>query len=80
MWFKTIFILLFVFILTTDYAFGQKTSPKKDTKEFYEDIESFSGKSKFTKFMHRLFFKPVAPGVKKKESIQETHPKAIQQL
>ena len=67
MWFKTIFILLFVFILTTDYAFGQKTSPKKDTKEFYEDIESFSGKSKFTKFMHRLFFKPVAPGVKKKK-------------
>ena len=67
MWFKAIFILLVVLIVSTGDAFGQEKPDKKDTKEFYQDIESFSDKSKFTRFMHRLFFKPVAPGVKKKK-------------
>jgi hypothetical protein len=71
MWFKTISILLFVFILATDFASGQKTSDKQDTKELYENFESTSGKSKFTKFMHHLFFKPVAPGVKKKKTYKK---------
>jgi hypothetical protein len=71
MWFKTIFILLLVSILATGFAFGQKTSDKKDTKELYEDFESKSGKSKFTKFMHHLFFKPVAPGLKKKKTYKK---------
>lgn len=67
MWSKTIFILFFVSILTTDFAFGQKTPAKKDSKKLYENIESYSGRSKFSKFMYRLVFKPVAPGSKKKK-------------
>jgi len=67
MWSKTIFILFFISILTTDFAFGQKTPAKKDSKKLYENIESYSGRSKFSKFMYRLVFKPVAPSSKKKK-------------
>jgi len=67
MWSKTIFILFFVSILTTDFAFGQKTPAKKDSKKLYENIESYSGRSKFSKFTYRLVFKPVAPSSKKKK-------------
>jgi hypothetical protein len=71
MWFKTIFILLFVLIITTDFASGQNTSEEKKTKELYKDLESNSGKSKFTKLMHRMFFKPVAPAPKKKKTYKK---------
>jgi hypothetical protein len=71
MWCKTIFILLFLFILATDFASGQKTADKKDSKELYGNIESVSGKSKFTRFMYHLFFKPVAPGTKKKKTYKK---------
>jgi len=67
MWSKTIFILFFVSILAIDLASGQTTPSKKETKELYENIESYSGRSKFTKFFYRLFFKPVASGIKKKK-------------
>src|SRR5690606_1028538 len=32
---------------------------KKYPKKMYEGIQKYSGKSKFTKFMHKLIFKPV---------------------
>lgn len=67
MWVKTIFILFLVTVLTTDLAFGQKTASKKDTRELYENIESYSGRSKFTKFLYRLLFKPVAKTPTKKK-------------
>jgi hypothetical protein len=67
MWFKTIFILLFVSIIATDLAVGQSTSSKAETKKLYDNIESYSGKSKFTKFFYRMVFKPAARGSKKKK-------------
>lgn len=70
MWLKTIFILSFIFIIATDFAFGQITSDTTNTKELYEDLESYSGKSKFTKLLHGMFFKPVAPGIKKRKLIR----------
>jgi len=71
MWFKTIFILLLISIFTTDFAFGQDIPTKAETKKLYENIESYSGRSKFTKFMYRLFFKPVAPTSKKKKAYKK---------
>ncbi len=35
---------------------------RNDSTHLYENIESYSERSKFTKFMFRLFYKPVAPG------------------
>lgn len=67
MWVKTILILFLVTVFTADLAFGQKKASKKDTRELYENIESYSGRSKFTKFIYRLLFKPVAKTANKKK-------------
>jgi hypothetical protein len=66
MWFKITFILCFAFVLTSDYTYAQQTPAKKDSTHLYENIEAYSGRSKFTKFMYRLFFKPVADTPAKK--------------
>jgi hypothetical protein len=69
--FKTILILLSVFILGTNFVSGQITSDTINTKELYKDLETKSGKKKVTKFMHGLFFKPVAPAPKKKKTYKK---------
>jgi hypothetical protein len=66
MWFKTVFVLFIIILFISSYAAGQKNPDKQSEKELYESIEAYSGKSKFTKFIYRLFFKPVLPAVKKK--------------
>jgi hypothetical protein len=71
MWCKTIFILLFALLLANDFASGQVTSDTINTKELYKEFEAKSGKSKFTKFMHRLLFKPVASVAKKKKTYKK---------
>ena len=70
-WFKTLFLLVFVAVLTSDFAFAQKKPVSKDTTKVYKDIESFSAKRQFTKVMYELVFRPVksrssGPHVKKK--------------
>lgn len=71
MGFKTIFILILVFILASGSAFGQNTPDTTDTKELYKNFESKTGKRKITKFLHGMFFKPVAPGIKKKKTYKK---------
>jgi hypothetical protein len=61
MWIKIAVILFFVLLITNDFAFAQDTITQKDSTRLYENIETYSEKSRFTKFMFRLFFKPVAP-------------------
>ncbi|MFA5329521.1 MAG: hypothetical protein WC384_17135 [Prolixibacteraceae bacterium] len=55
---KHIFILFLVSILISDFASAQQPVAKKDSTKVYKDIESYSGRSKFTKFMYQLVFKP----------------------
>jgi len=78
MWFKNIFILFFVSFLISDFAFAQQDSVKTDSTHIYENIESYSKRSKFTMFMHRLIFKPVATSSKKKEDKRKGYKKLIQ--
>lgn len=66
-WSKVLLILVFVSVVTSDYAFAQKTPDKKDTTQIYKNIESFSVKRKFTKYMYSMFFKPVAKASHKKK-------------
>ncbi|WP_423126420.1 hypothetical protein [Gaoshiqia sp. Z1-71] len=61
MWIKSVKILFFVLLTTNDLAFGQDITVQKDSTHLYENIETYSERSKFTKFMFRLFFKPTAP-------------------
>jgi hypothetical protein len=78
MGFKNIFILLFVSVLTYDIAFAQQPAVKTDSTRLYENIEAYSKRSKFTKFMYGLFFKPVAPAIKKKDGKKKVYKKLIQ--
>lgn len=78
MWFKIIFILFIGSILTSDFAFAQQTPAKSDSASLYKDIESYSKKSKFTKFMYRLIFKPVATILPKKKIKKKVYNKLIQ--
>lgn len=78
MGFKNIFILLFVSVLICDNAFAQQPVVKTDSTHLYENIEAYSKRSKFTKFMYGLFFKPVAPATKKKDGKKKVYKKLIQ--
>ena len=68
---KIILILLVISVAVCDISFAQETHVKKETPiqdqgidstHLYGNIESYSGSSRFTRFMYRLFYKPVAPG------------------
>ena len=70
MWLKIVLILLVNSVVANDLSFAQETHVKdtlhydqrNDSTHLYGNIESYSGSSRFTKFMYRLFYKPVAPG------------------
>ncbi|MDP2334904.1 MAG: hypothetical protein Q8N05_00340 [Bacteroidota bacterium] len=65
--FKTIFTVFFVSILINDFASAQEKPVKKEPTHLYTNIEAYSGRSKFTKFMYQLVFRPVAPTSSKKK-------------
>lgn len=78
MFFKSITILFFVSILANDFAFAQKKSAPKDSTKIYSDIESFSKRGKFTKFMYSLIFKPVVSTSQQKKGKKKVYKKLIQ--
>jgi hypothetical protein len=66
---KLILILLVISVVRIDNLPAQGAKEAKDTLHqnidptyLYENIESYSSSSSFTRFMYRLFYKPVAPG------------------
>ncbi|ASB47887.1 BamA/TamA family outer membrane protein [Alkalitalea saponilacus] len=50
----------FVFLLANEFALTQDAINQRDSTLLYENIETYSDRSGFTKFMFRLFFKPVS--------------------
>ena len=64
MWIKSLAILFFVLLITNDFAFAQDAIAQKDSTHLYENIETYTERTRFTKFMFRLFFKPVSPAQK----------------
>ena len=78
MWLKNIFVLIFASFLISDPAFAQQDSVKRDSTHLYENIESYSKRSKVTKFIYRLVFKPVAPISKKRALKTNIYKKLIQ--
>jgi len=61
MWFKKYFIPFFVLILISDFASAQQDTVKTDSTQLYKNIESYSKRNKFTRFVYRLIFNPVTP-------------------
>jgi hypothetical protein len=78
MCFKNILALFFISFLINDFAFGQQDSVKRDSTHLYENIESYSKRSRFTKFIYRLVFKPVTPILKKRALKTKIYKKLIQ--
>jgi hypothetical protein len=78
MWFKKIFTLFFVALFVSEFAFSQEDPVKKDSTQIYQDIESYSKRSKFTNFMYKLVFKPALPTPPKKAVRRKRYKKLIQ--
>ena len=66
---KSLFLLLI--ILCYQLSFAQKNEVKKDSSKGYRDIEKYSKKRKFTKFIHKLIFNPVAKKTPKKQKTKK---------
>jgi len=52
--------ILYLILCAGQPAVTQEVRDKTDSSRMYRSIEKFSRKSRFTKFIHRLVFKPVA--------------------
>ena len=60
MWFKSILFLVGFSSLTCQFAFSQQTPVKNDSTHLYRNIETYSKRGKFTRFMYQLVFKPTS--------------------
>jgi len=76
-WFKTLITLVFVAVLTSDFAFAQKKPVAKDSTQVYKSIESFSVKRKSTKFVYQILFRPVAESSAGKHVKKKVYKKLI---
>jgi hypothetical protein len=66
---KTTFFLVLIF--GSQFLYAQTISEKKDSSKIYRNIEKYSNKRKFTKFIHNLIFEPVAKQKIKKSNFQK---------
>jgi len=57
---------------------AQEKDKKVDSTNMYNDIENYSKKRKFTKFIHKLIFQPVAKEKIKKSKFQKSIKKSYQ--
>ena len=60
-----------VLICCCQFSLAQENPAVKDTAKMYRNIENYSKKSKFTKYIHRLIFEPVAKQKVKKNTYQK---------
>jgi hypothetical protein len=62
MWLKKKHIIA-IFLLTMSFSLlAQADIEKNDSIKLYSNIENYSERSGFTRFMYRMFFKPIAKG------------------
>ena len=78
MWFKNVIICSIISLWTCEFSFSQEPPVKKDSTQIYKDIETYSKRSKFTSFMYKLVFKPVAKILPKKKDGKKKYKKLIQ--
>jgi hypothetical protein len=69
MFLKPKFLFFILMLFWYQVSFAQKNEAKKDSSKGYRNIEKYSKKRKFTLFIHKLIFNPVAKErVKRKTS------------
>ena len=65
------FVFCFLIICNCQFIYGQETPKKVDSTNMYKNIEKYSKKSKFRKFIYKLIFEPVAEQNISKNTFQE---------
>lgn len=65
-----LYLVLFSLLCSTN-NFAQVKPVEKDSVKMYRSIEKYSNKRKFTRFLHRLIFEPIAKQKTKKNSFQK---------
>ncbi|WP_281299219.1 hypothetical protein [Flavobacterium limnophilum] len=73
---KQLLFLLALFGFQT--GFSQENVPKKDSSEVYRNIQAYSKKNKFTKFVHKLVFKPINSKKKKQKKVVQQNYQAFE--
>jgi hypothetical protein len=68
---KLKFVVVFMMICSCQLLFAQKIPIKKDSAKVYRNIEKYSKKRKFTHFIYKLIFEPVAKQKVRKSSFQK---------
>ena len=61
MFLRIVALLFFISLTANNFTFAQVLSAPKDSTHIYKTMENYTDRSKFTSFMYRLFFKPIAP-------------------
>jgi len=64
-------VLFFMIICNYQFLFAQEISIKKDSSKIYREIEKYYKKRKFTQFVYKLIFEPVAKQKVRKSSFQK---------
>jgi hypothetical protein len=77
MQFRKFFILFIFSVCISAYVSAQVTAVKKDSTQFYKNIETYSKRNKFNTFMYQLIFKPITI-ISKKEIVKKPYKKLIQ--
>src|SRR5436189_3352578 len=69
-----ILALFWLSLFIGEVGFAQNTPAQSDSLKLYRDIENFSKKGKVTRFLYRLFFRPVEVPCEQVEGGEEICP------
>lgn len=74
MFFKHQYLYFILILFCYQLSYAQENEIKKDSSKGYRDIEKYSKKRKFTKFIYKLIFNPVAKKAPKKQRPKKIKP------
>lgn len=74
MFFKHQYLYFILILFCYQLSNAQENEIKKDSSKGYRDIEKYSKKRKFTKFIYKLIFNPVAKKAPKKQRPKKIKP------
>ena len=76
--FKSLAILFVVLISINNLVFARQQPQPKDSTKIYSDIESFSKRGKFTRFIYSLIFRQATSGKAQNKSKKHVYKKLVQ--
>lgn len=78
MWVKIFFVGILFSLLSGELVYSQEIPIKKDSTKIYKEIEKYSKRRNFTKFIYSIFFRPIPTNPPKKKITKKTYKKLIQ--